>query len=129
MRIKFFDARPPFPEDVERIVLKSIATLFPNDTESSVDTKAIHPQLQPKAHDFHDLLNDFPVGHIQVRLVVIKGMVVECASFFVVRPVGIVLLFRKNSMSAVVFWLFLRPDIVVAVWRMRIFYRILKPRM
>src|SRR5690606_14654243 len=80
-------------------------------------------------HDAVDLLSNSGIGHVWIRLVRIKCVVIIRTCFLIKVLFSISLVMPKHDMIIMVLWLCGRPNVVITIWSIFVFSRLLKPRM
>ena len=99
-----------------------------DEERHGIDPESGYTQCQPESHDFQDFLPHDRVGGIEVRLELVEAVHVPGLGRPVIGPGGL-LHARKNYPLGNVVRFFVAPDVPVAVGRIRIGTRGLKPGM
>ena len=103
-------------------------TLHRDYERHGVHAKSYDAKLNPKSHDFQDFRLDVRIRGVQIGLKIVEAVEIPRARGLVVRP-GRFLYSRKHHSLVAVGRLLIGPNIPVAIFRVGITARVLKPRM
>jgi hypothetical protein len=119
-----------FREGAEHVVLLrgalEVGAFFGNDEGDGVHAEAVDAELEPEAHDLEDLGLHVRVRGVEVGLEIVKAVEVVSARVFLIGPRGF-LDAGKDHAGGRIFRFGVRPDIPIAVLRLRIAAGLLEP--
>src|SRR5262245_8597679 len=108
--------------------LADLCPLFGDHKGHGIHAEARDTELDPKSHDLEDLRLDFGVRGIEVGLEIVETVEIVGASLLIISP-GRLLHPGKHHPLLGTSWLRLRPNIPIAVLRLRIATCFLEPWM
>ena len=99
-----------------------------NHKGNRVHAKAIDAKLQPEAHDLQNLGLHLRIAGVEVGLKIIEAMKVVCLRGLLVVPCGL-LHSGEDDAGCSILWFLLRPNVPLAILRLRIATGLAEPWM